>query len=465
MKVERPMHEAKTRSALAAVRKLLTLLALLPVVIAAGGCWDRVDINTLAVVQMISIDRSPSGDIAVGVQIVIPADASSGGAGGAGGGNALRPVYTLTGIGTTLVQSFTSLQAKASRRLFFGNVQVVALGEAYARQGITTTLDAFSRQLQLREAIDVVVTKGPALKLLQARPRLESLPGAALRALIGQKIVPEMSILRLDLQIDKPGVDPAVPWIEINTLTDALDGSQAADPGAKGTSKETEAPAAKEAFRLAGVGLFKGDRLVSFMDLHDARGLGWTLGAVNSAYIQVPWPPPGHPLKPLTPGPPMEQPKPGEGLTGTPAGPGAGQPGSDLVVIRIIRSSTTWEVQGKDDQVSATLKLQGEDDIEENPAGVDVTNPATVRVLEKAAADQVAARVRSTLQIAQQNNTDIFGLGEVIARKDPKTWDRIKDHWSTLFPNVPIHVEAEVFMRRYGFSSRPVPQHTWQILQ
>ncbi|HET7559284.1 MAG TPA: hypothetical protein VFK80_04935, partial [Limnochordia bacterium] len=92
----------------------------------AGGCWDRIDINQLAVVLVLSIDRSPSGDIALGAQIVIPADSGIGGLTGGSGTTGARAVYTVNGVGRTLPAALGNVQSKVPRRLFLGNMQALA---------------------------------------------------------------------------------------------------------------------------------------------------------------------------------------------------------------------------------------------------------------------------------------------------------------------------------------------------
>ena len=61
------------------MKRILLLLSICVSILFLSGCWDRVEVNDLAIVTATAIDKSDDNQIELSIQIFIPKSLSSGG--------------------------------------------------------------------------------------------------------------------------------------------------------------------------------------------------------------------------------------------------------------------------------------------------------------------------------------------------------------------------------------------------
>lgn len=161
----------------AAVRLVLSsLLFMLP------GCWDRVEINDLAIVMSSALDKDENGQYRYSVMVPLPGQmgGASGGGGGTGGG---KSYYIDSETGPTFTEALDKMQRRMSRQLYFSHRRTIIVGEDLAREGIGEIFDFLSRSSEHRLSIFMVVAKGKAVDLLGSHPKFERFPAEAVREL------------------------------------------------------------------------------------------------------------------------------------------------------------------------------------------------------------------------------------------------------------------------------------------
>ena len=417
---------------------LLSLLLLL------GGCYDKLELNELAVADLMAIDLSEDGRLHVTLQLLIPAELSAPG-GNTQGAVATAPFYVVDAVGSTLPEAFSLIQAKLSRRLFTSHVQVVILGEEFAKAGIAPVVDTLTRLRELRVTTEVVATRGKAADLLLAATRLTKLPARSLINLLSHGIVPTRTVRDVALAMQLEGMDPFVPTIELASPSNA--------PSAGGQISNTQE------FEVTGVAIFQGDRLVGFAPLAVARGVAWLINRIPEATATIPWtqvqdPQAGRPVKESDLSP-LED----ELINNAPPGTGPGGVGSGLknpaqISPFVVRGTTRVTSRIENGELVIKVTARALDDILTNLAGLDFTDPASIPPLEAALARELEERIKAALHLAQKvYQADIFGFGELVHREHPKLWREVKRDWHTLFSTLRVDVQADVKVRRVGLTT------------
>ncbi len=434
---------------LAALRPLRLALILFFAYV-GGGCYDRIELNALAVADMMAIDLTEDGLLRVSLQFVVPAELAS--SVGIGTSGQRDPFYTIDAIGATLPEAFTRIQAKLPRRLFTSHVRTIVLGEEFARSGITPVFDSLTRMRELRITADVVATRGEGRALLSAAPRLGRLPSAALANLLYQLIVPPRNIRQVAIALAMEGIDPFVPLI---TLTQR-------------TETELEPGTAAQEFEIEGIAVFRGDRLAGFVPLSEARGLAWLVNEVPFATATIQWPPAGqeddppeHPSD-LSPTERRIQvdfpPAPG------PEHPGGGMREPGQISPLVIRGNTDLRARVEGGEIRIEAQVRATDDIVTNQAGLDFTDPSVIPQLEQALARDVEGRMRAILRLAQEVfQADIFGFGALVRRSYPEVWRQVKENWHEIFSKLPVDIEVKPQVRRVGLTNSPAPFRDEQL--
>jgi spore germination protein KC len=104
------------------VKAFIKLAVLIPLIFLLGGCWDRVELNNLALITAIAFDKAEDNQIQVTAQIIIPQNLPGGGGGGSGDG-AVRPTIIRSEKGVDIADALSKLQRKFRGDNFGGNAK------------------------------------------------------------------------------------------------------------------------------------------------------------------------------------------------------------------------------------------------------------------------------------------------------------------------------------------------------
>lgn len=83
------MSALKSKSLL--VKRILLFLSFSGSLLLLGGCWDRVEINDLAIVTAAAIDEKGANRVELSLQIFVPKSMGGQGQGQGGGGGGEKP--------------------------------------------------------------------------------------------------------------------------------------------------------------------------------------------------------------------------------------------------------------------------------------------------------------------------------------------------------------------------------------
>jgi spore germination protein KC len=228
----------------------LTLLCL-------TGCWDRVEINELAIVGLVGseIDKE-NHEYNVYYQIVNAAAFSSSSESGG-----KSPVFTYKFQSPTKGELSQKSSYMLPRKLFTDHYQAHIVTEANAREGISSLLNYYERQFNRRSSLYLFVTDSPLSDVMMTYTPIEQLPGRLLRSLITNTY---SSTGRISL---KSRVKDLVENLESSKVTVlpivSLKGSE---PNPT-TKRFDNIDASENNLILTGAALFKKDKMIGKINL------------------------------------------------------------------------------------------------------------------------------------------------------------------------------------------------------
>lgn len=381
----------------------LCLGLLLPALLAAG-CWDRVEVNDVAIVSAAAVDRvEEEGLTRLALQIVIPARAGRPGAEG-GGREGDSPVYTVVTAGRTAADAARRLQLETPRRLYWAHMRVLLIGEGAARAGLHPYLEFFTRQRDMRPVTRVAVTPGEALPHLQGvRPELERLPEEGFRELQAAPWGMPVRLIDLANMLGARGLDPAVPRMELGQVPVA--------PGSKPLLPEV---------RWGGAAVFRDERMAGWLGPEETRGLLWLKGEWRSGIITAQLP---------------------------------GEEGE--VSMEVLRARIDRTVHWEGGRPAVAVRIEVEGNLQESEIRLDLGEPRAVARVERAVAAAIRERIFAALDVLRAAGSDAAGLGELVHRQFPARWRTLAPRWREIFPEVPVSVAVNVAVRRAGLVGKP----------
>ncbi|MCW2279339.1 Ger(x)C family spore germination protein [Heliophilum fasciatum] len=156
-------------------RRRFFLLSLGCLAFLLTGCWDRHELEQLAFVVTMVVDRSVGNQIDLSMRIAVPSGLQASGDRGTSKQGIAQTSQMITVTARSLPEAIALAEATVERALDFRHLRVVAFGEPLAREGLLPYLDTLERYRQFRRTIYIWVAKeGSGRRLfLENAPVLE----------------------------------------------------------------------------------------------------------------------------------------------------------------------------------------------------------------------------------------------------------------------------------------------------
>jgi spore germination protein KC len=399
------------------IRAKVLLICIILGCLFSSGCWDRVEIEDMGLVTLAGFDRTEDGLIKLSVHIAKPFAIS-------GAGQDIideKPFWPVTTTGHTVFQAVRNLASESPCQVFWAHCRVLLIGERLAREanGIAQVLDFFMRDLETRNNVRLLVVKGASLEeIMSARFELERQPGRGFEGLSkvvetrkSTSLIP--TLLEFCRELETDGIEPVLGAAEIvNRPTEQPEQSILHDTVVSNSAQ------------ISGMGAFKGDRLLGWLNDSQSRGVLWVRGKVESGIIVI--------------SDPLEENR----LISMEIGQT-----SSKIIPQLIDGRPVIKVRIELDAVFA--QTEGQFPL--------LSDEETWASMESRLATAIRNEVQSALNIAQEElESDIFGFGRAVYIKYPREWQVMKDYWDEIFLTLDVQVEVLGKIKRSSLAFRMV---------
>lgn len=355
-----------------------------------SGCWDRKELNQLAIITGLGVDwEAERRKVKISAEVIIPSKMqNTQGNGGSGSDNA---VLLAKGEGDTMFQAIRRTTFTTTRRLNLTHNKVILFSEALAREGLYPILDLLIRDPEPRPTQWVLITEDKPDAILEVKPKLERTTATMINNLMlnanATSEVYPVNLQRFMKMLVHKTTGAALPMIKI-------------------IGKEDE-----KKLQISGLAVFKHDRMVGKLNPDETRGLLWVINEVQSGIVVVD----------------LSEDQ---------------QLGMEIIkASAAIKPRLVGGLPEADLQIKVLCNL-----------GEQLTESETLSLasLEKKLEETVSREIRTTLARARSFKTDIFRLGEQFELKYPKVWKKMKTDWERHFMAVKINIIVNADVRFTG---------------
>ncbi|MGE7904969.1 Ger(x)C family spore germination protein [Peribacillus sp. NPDC094092] len=395
-------------------RKKLILFLMVICTTFTSGCWDKTELNEMAIVSAVGLDRNKEGKLVGSFQTINPGNVA-GALQGGGGTNPPISIYRATGNNVYELDSIAS--TKISRDMYFAHANLIVIGEELAKEeGLNDIFDAFERSPEFRATTRIVIARG-----VKARDIVETL--TAIDKVSAEKVIKTVETtektqgknISVNLQetiknLLSTGKEPIISGFTVRGNTgkeDKMENTMSSDIEAN--------PSA------AGIGVFKDGKLIDWLDGEMAIGSMWVLDRIENTNSNLDW---------------------------------GGK--KDSITYQVIRQKTNISVKMKNGKPKVFITARAEGDIREVNVPLNLTDTHVLIDIENKLAKDLKKKMEDAIVRAQKNKADIFGFGEIMHESHPKEWKKIEKNWDDVsFPEMEVDVQAETFIRRTGLRNKP----------
>ncbi|MCC3373964.1 Ger(x)C family spore germination protein [Cohnella sp. REN36] len=375
------------------------ILFFLFVCLMLAGCWDRREMDEIALVMASGTDMTDDGQVELTLQIALPIGMpgmlqSS--------GKGKNPFMTVSEKGANVHELIGQLQERLSRKIFFGHRAVVIIGESFARHGIDQVLDSLLRFPESRYNSYILTTHGVSAKeLLQAPYQMEVIPAIGMKTL---QTGGYGTAVKIDEFLD------AVSTHEIQPFTGAI----------RSSMKEGET-----GFQIDQTAVYRNNKLVGYLSGEHLKAFKMMDGQARGQKLTVRL----EPEKPFTKGT----------LT--------------VEFLHFQKKIRTFTDQGRlrtEVAVHAAVRAVS------NDTTLDLSKPPdhdrAERVLLRELNDQIVGLIAQT---QKDFKSDVIGFARELHVQHPEAWKKLKKGaWLQAYPQMDVRVNTDLNLERIGRTNK-----------
>lgn len=378
-------------------RVFLSFISLL-LLMSVTGCWNYFEVDDISIVAGVAIDKGESEDkLSMTAEIVDTKE-------GMKTSQAGFKMITLSG--ETLFDIVRGMISITGKRLFWSHSKAIILSEELAREGVIKVIDWYNRDTETRSDVYIFVSKEKTAQ-----------------EVISQSSVTEsiMSYSLAQLMRSEKNVSTA-PVVEIWDFIDKLEtsGEYAIAPLIYIHEKnKVKNP------RVSGTALFDMDKMIGTLSGEETKYMLFIKDKINGGVLIV--------------------------------NDESGKPAFSLEILsNKTKVKPVW-IEGKLQIQINTLTHAGLDEVMEAEG---FNKPDSKVDIEKRAAKELQKQILSVIhRVQKEYHTDIFGFGEHLHEKLPRTWSKIEKSWKQEFTDVDVVVNSKVKIENSAQTSRSIKIH------
>ncbi|SFE61250.1 spore germination protein KC [Paenibacillus algorifonticola] len=380
------------------VFSLPTSLIITLIAMTLTGCWSKYELTERGFVMGVALDETKDGKIEMLTQIYRPASVETGKS-----ATTQKSSVSIRTHDDTVMEAVRDIPIHLGRKAQWSHTRVIIVGEKLARsQDLSKTLDLFYRDHEPRSSVKLLISKGPAYKLLEKQPLIEQTTAQQILrteefSFLNAAKTMDSTLLSLLLQRESAHPDAILSYVYNNS-----------NP--------------KETLSTAGLALIKEGKLKKIMPPDKVEGLLMLRNDYHSGVLEIPC----------------------SGMKGE----------KETAEVLSLRTAMKTKVQNGKPQVS--FKIKGDLAITEMKCTSIVSFKDEQKFVEKFSA-AILRQTAGTLKFLQKNKLEVIGIGNQLYRQSPKEWQKLQQNWDEQFARLPIEVKAEFRLVTGGtINSKPV---------
>ncbi|AIQ69892.1 Ger(x)C family spore germination protein [Paenibacillus graminis] len=393
--------------------KRLSVLILFAVLsLNLAGCWNSRELNELAIVSGIGVDRlMDTGELRVTFQVVNPSATAT----TQGASTSQSPISIYSVNDRTVFGALRRASKQATRQLFFAHAQLLVIGESLAESGMNDVLDIFERSHELRLNTTVLVSRGTDAESI-------------MKVLLPQESVPSIGLGKKAENTSKVwGETPQVSVFEtVKEITGGggftISGVRMRGNVEEGQKKASlEQTKAETSILISGQAVFKKGKLENWIDGPEARGTQWILDKIVETNLNID--------------------------SGDQA---------KAVAVNVVYSNTRIKVEMRDGLPVFKVYISEEGNLNETESDVDLSKNQEIKKLEAEMEELTKKEVREAFQAAQRLECDYFNFANEFKRVNPAEWKKVEKDWNQIFAKGKLDVQVQAYIRATGMRLTPL---------
>jgi spore germination protein KC len=374
------------------MKKIIILF--LGITLFLSGCYDRREINQLAIVNSDLFDYQ-NGKYVFIAEAVNPKTQSIGSSGG-GGQNS--PYIYVKGEGSNLLDALYNANTVSNKALYTAHVKAIFVTEKMAREkGIIDIFETLSRYRDSRQGQYLIIIKGSdGQNLFNASTALSDYFGdytEEIHQAQNNRLFKTVFVKTLDVMKDyyNNGKQPVLGVVEKIPVTTGEDTNIEIQEKQKDNYK----------LNFEGAAVFKEAKLINFINGDDTELYNIILGKLNSMLVTI-----------------------------------------DKTTFKIKETNPKFIFNYKNKKVKINIQINLKAVIENDLEKRDFSNPKTIAKLQDKLNKKMQEKLdKFIIKTQKEIGVDFLGLGSKLHISKPKIWKKLRKKWDEYFAKAEINIK------------------------
>ncbi|MCX7711196.1 MAG: Ger(x)C family spore germination protein [Clostridia bacterium] len=372
----------------------LVIMSILNILLLAG-CWNYREVDQLSIVAGVAIDKGIHEKYSLSVEI---AEIS-------GEKESETKSKTITVEGKTIFDAARNAISFMGKKLYWSHAKVVIVSREVAETGLVDILDWYNRDAETRGDIHILVSKGESAKEILSR----------------KSTTEKVKSFEIDKMMENQKALSKTSPIEIWEITNEL---AAKGVGAISAAVDLEKSDGEEVPRVLGTAVFKGNKLIGFLDADETKALLFIRnkldGGILAEDIQM------------------------NGIV-------------ESVSLEIFKSKTKVQPVVSNEEIKMKVSVETTVAIDEIEGTFNVIEDEGRKKLEKFAEESLKSQMENLIKKVQlEYGVDIFGFGTKLREEKPKAWESVSSEWANVFKDIKVDVNVKVHVKNSAMLSKPL---------
>ncbi|WP_338432668.1 Ger(x)C family spore germination protein [Clostridium tyrobutyricum] len=376
---------------------LIIIFSFCPFIIT--GCEDKNEVESLGFVSAVGVDLDDNNDFMVSLQIIkrgISLEQNQ---------DSRSLIYVSSG--KTINEAISNISRQLSKKIKFSNEKCIVIGQKLAEHGIQSVIDFSLRVNDVRPVVPILITKGIAVDIIKTCTKANSISGYDIGDMV--RMQREFGVIGDSTNLDfEKNKNEDVNVCGVISKKDLRDNKSEYD------------------FIVSGSAVLNKYKLVGYMNEEETRGMNWINGKIERGSVLIK----------------------------------DDSEGKINLNILSSKSRLTASIEPKGIHINVNIKEKSNI----NEINQDIlhdldfnANPNIMYFLAKKQDKAIYDEVMSAIDAAKNKfSADIFGFGDLLYKKHPEEWEKVKENWNENFRNLQINVDVSSSIKHTGILSKSI---------
>lgn len=389
--------------------KAAAILLLIICMMLLTGCWNYREVESLSIVAGFAIDPGEGGQKYHTTFEIL--DMS-------GNKNNQPKAELIETEGDTIFEAVRNSIKKCRNKLFFNDCRIVIINSQIAQNGISSVTDLLHRDAESRLTLNLVISQDKSAKeVLKSQGLSTPIISFEISDIINKNTTDLSKALDVKLYdtenlLNGEGVSLSLPAVKTEK-EDVKEGEDGNQDGTQSNMQLSDSQSMNKQVTvpiISGTAVFKGDKLVGYLNSEETMDLLFIKNKVNGGVIVI-----------------------------------KNSNEDDGDSLEIDKSTTTLKPVISNGEVKMQINIKCTAILGENNTSYDYGSAEGIEKLQQKANETLKSDIKNLISKVQtQYDSDIFGFGREIYRQDYSSWQELKPKWDEIFKSLQCDVKTDV---------------------